>query len=117
MKALTISPRRSKPCVILTGPCYGAQLQTLSPSRRRFSWRKALRSLWRITFCEKVNIAVAIVVICAMWWHNISIVDTIEAQKAVGTDCLLGMPWALVWAVRATSNSRRERGCADELAQ
>lgn len=102
MKALTISPRRSNPCVILTGPCYGAQLQTLSPSRRRFSWRKAGIALFNLVFCEKVSMAVAFIVVAAMWWHNISIDNTLEAQTAVGKDCLYGMPWAIVWAIRAT---------------
>ena len=33
-----------------------------------------------------------------MWWHNISIPGTLEAQKAVGLDCLYAMPWGIVWA-------------------
>ncbi len=45
--------------------------------------------------------AVAVVVIGAMWWHNITTENVIEAQEAVAYDCLCGMPWAIVWAFRA----------------
>ncbi|MDE6267326.1 MAG: hypothetical protein K2M07_08270 [Muribaculaceae bacterium] len=64
--------------------------------------RCTARNIFRALFCEKVSLVVAVVVITAMWWHNISIDNVIEAQEAVGTDCLYGMPWAIVWACRAT---------------
>lgn len=127
MNALTLSAtRRRKPIVILNA--LAIERKSSTPISVRLT--RALSAAWRWTrsnctprrifsavFSAKVSTVVAVTLIAAMWWHNISIVDTIEAQKAVGTDCLLGMPWALVWAVRATSNSRRGRRCADELSQ
>lgn len=56
----------------------------------------------RFAFCEKVSMSVAVVLICAMWWHNITIADTIAAGEQVATDCLYAMPWGIVWAFRAT---------------
>ena len=111
MNALTMSAaRRRDKVVILTGPALGVKYST--PITVRISralsallkWVKCCctaRNIFRAIFCEKVSVAVAVVVIAAMWWHNISIDNVIEAQEAVGTDCLYGMPWAIVWACRA----------------
>ena len=52
----------------------------------------------------------AAIVVTAMWWHNITIADTIEAQEAVAFDCLLCMPWSIVWAIRATRMPMPEEG-------
>lgn len=60
------------------------------------------RNIFRAMFCEKVSMAVAAVVICAMWWHNITIEDNIAAGEAAATDCLYALPWGIVWAIRAT---------------
>ncbi|MDE5988938.1 MAG: hypothetical protein K2H17_06035 [Duncaniella sp.] len=101
----------TSPLVILTGPAIGARYST--PASVRLS--RALSMAWRWTRCNctprrivsalfsaKVSTVVAVICVCAMWWHNISITDTIEAQEAVGTDCLFGMPWAIVWTIRST---------------
>ena len=123
MNALTLSAtRRRKPIVILTGPSLEAQYST--PIRARLS--RALSMAWRWTRCvctprrivsalfsAKVSTAVAIVVVAAMYWHNLTIDNTIEAQEAVGFDCLLGMPWGLVWAIRATRMPMPEEGGED----
>ena len=58
----------------------------------------------------KVSTVVAVVCLAAMWWHNVAIDDTIEAQEAVGLDCLLTMPWAIVWAFRAARMPMPEEG-------
>lgn len=60
------------------------------------------RAIFRALFCEKVSMAVAVVCVCAMWWHNITIADNIAAGEAVATDCLYALPWGIVWAFRAT---------------
>ena len=52
----------------------------------------------------------AAIVVTAMWWHNITIADTIEAQEAVAFDCLLCMPRGIVWAIRATRMPMPEEG-------
>lgn len=64
----------------------------------------------RAIFSAKVSTVVAVIVIVAMYWHNISIDNTIEAQRAVAFDCLLGMPWGIVWAIRATRIPMPEEG-------
>lgn len=63
-------------------------------------------------FSAQVSTVVAILVVAAMWWHNISIADTLEAQRAVGLDCLCGLPWGIVWAIRATFMPMPEKGGA-----
>lgn len=68
------------------------------------------RNIFRVLFCEKVSMAVGAVVVAAMWWHNISIDNVIDAQEAVAFDCLLGMPWGIVWAIRATRMPMPEEG-------
>lgn len=60
------------------------------------------RNIVRAIFCEKVSMAVAVVLVCAMWWHNITIADNIAAGEQVATDCLYAMPWGIVWAIRAS---------------
>lgn len=64
----------------------------------------------RAIFSAKVSTVVAAIVVTAMWWHNITISNTIEAQEAVGFDGLLAMPWAIVWAIRATRMPMPEEG-------
>lgn len=109
----------TSPLVILTGPALGAQCSI--PVSVRLS--RALSTAWNWTRCNctprrivralfgaKVSTVVAAIVVTAMWWHNITIADTIKAQKAVGLDCLLGMPWAIVWAIRATFMPMPEEG-------
>lgn len=122
----------TRPIVILTGPAIEAQSST--PISVRLS--RAISSAWSSTlatlrsakkwtrcnctprrivsalFSAKVSTAVAIVVVAAMYWHNLSIDNTIEAQEAVGLDCLLGMPWAFVWAIRASLKPMPEEGGA-----
>lgn len=115
------APGRSsnRPIVILTGPALGAEYSTAISTRLS----RALSSAWQWTRCNcaprrivralfgaKVSTVVAVTVVAAMWWHNITIADTIEAQEAVAFDCLLGMPWAIVWAIRATFMPMPEEG-------
>lgn len=109
----------TRPLVILTGPSFETQYST--PVSVRLS--RALSRAWRWTRCNctpvrivralfssKVSTAVAIIAGAAMWWHDITIVDTIEAQRAVGLDGLLAMPWAIVWAYRASRMPLPEEG-------
>lgn len=109
----------TSPLVILTGPALGAQCSIPVSVRlsRAFStawnWTRCNctpRRIVRALFGAKVSTVVAAIVVTAMWWHNITIADTIKAQKAVGFDCLLGMPWAIVWAIRATFMPMPEEG-------
>lgn len=101
----------SRPTVVLTSIDLTAQYSTpasVSVSRALSSvcrWVRCNctpRRIWAAITGEYVSYAVAAIVIAAMWWHNISIDNVLEAQSAVATDCLCGMPWAIVWAYRAT---------------
>lgn len=109
----------TSPLVILTGPAIGAQYSI--PVRVRLS--RALSMAWRWTRCNctprrivntlfslKVSTVVAIICLCVMWWHSITITNTLAAQEAVALDCLYAMPWALVWAIRATRMPMPEKG-------
>lgn len=111
----------TRPLVILTGPSLETQAQYSTPVSVRLS--RALSRAWQWTRCNcaprrigralfgaKVSTVVAAIVVTAMWWHNITIADTIEAQEAVAFDCLLGMPWGIVWAIRATRMPMPEEG-------
>lgn len=117
------APGRSsnRPIVILTGPAIGAEYST--PISTRLS--RALSAAWLWTrsnctprrifsavFSAKVSTVVAVITIAAMWWHNITIANTIEAQEAVGVDCLLAMPWGIVWAIRFSRMPMPEEGGA-----
>lgn len=111
--------RRRKPLVILTGLNIEANYSTPIGVRitralsAAWSWTRSNctpRCIFSAVFSAKVSMAVAVVTVAAMWWHNIAIIDTIEAQKAVGTDCLYAMPWGIVWAYRASRMSLQEKG-------
>lgn len=45
-----------------------------------------------------------------MWWHNISIDNTLDAQSAVGFDCLCAMPWGIEWAFLTSRMPMPEEG-------
>lgn len=51
----------------------------------------------------RTSIAAIAAVAALMWWHNISIADTIAAQRAVGFDALAALPWMAIIAVRELS--------------
>lgn len=111
----------NSPIVILTGPAIGALYST--PARVRLSRALSVACKWlrcnctprniaQALFSAKVSTVVAVVCLAAMWWHNVAIDNTIEAQEAVGLDCLLTMPWAIVWAFRAARMPMPEEGGA-----
>lgn len=122
----------TRPIVILTGPALDARYSTpvsvhlsralsmawsssLATLRSAKKWTRCNctpRRIVRALFSAKVSTVVAVVCIAAMWWHNITVSNTIEAQEAVGFDCLLAMPWAIVWAFRATRMQMPEKGGA-----
>lgn len=120
MKALTfLATRRHKPLVILTGLNRESRYSTPVSVRltRTFAaaWRWTRcnctpRRIVRVLFSAKVSTAVAIAVVAAVYWHIFSIDNAIEMQGAIGTDCLLGMPWGIVWAIRTIRKPMPEEG-------
>lgn len=106
MNALTLSAARGRKSV------QGQALAAASMAAIFRGATKMLAAALRAVFSPKVSMAVGTVVVLAMWWHNISIVDAAEASHAVATDALAGMPWAFVWAFRASRRNRAEEGGA-----
>lgn len=113
----------TRPLVILTGLDIEAKSSTNHFREAAKMLSRALSKAWnwtrcnctpvriiRATFSAKVSTVVAFVCLAAMWWHNITIDNTLEAQEAVGLDCLLGMPWGIVWAFRASRMPMPEEG-------
>ncbi|MEE0979584.1 MAG: hypothetical protein UH625_09285 [Muribaculaceae bacterium] len=104
------SLRATKPIIILqsvnlTGQSltYRTRIsRTLSAACQWVRCNCTPRNIFRALFCENVSMAVAAVLICFMWWHNITIEDNIAAGEAVATYCLYALPWGIVWAIRAT---------------
>lgn len=114
------APGRSanRPIVILTGPAIGAEYST--PISTRLS--RTLSSLWQWTRCNctprrivstlfsaRVSGAFAALFLAALLWHNISITDTVEAQRALGVDCLLALPYAIAWVLRPSATKGGEK--------
>lgn len=111
----------NRPLVNLTDPALEAECSTTISVRlsralsKAWNWTRCNCTPVRIVralFSAQVSTVVAILVVAAMWWHNISIADTLEAQRAVGLDCLCGLPWGIVWAIRATFMPMPEKGGA-----
>lgn len=111
----------TSPIVILTGPALVAQAQYSIPVSVRLS--RALSMAWSWTRCNctprrivsalfspRVSTVVAVTCLCLMWWHIITIDSTLEAQEAVGLDCLYAMPWGIVWAIRIARMSKSVKG-------
>ena len=128
------APGRSsnRPIVILTGldievsstKSLRSAKNSTTPVSVRLS--RALSKAWNWTRCNctpvrivsalfsaQVSTVVAILVVAAMYWHNLTIDNTIEAQEAVGYDCLFIMPWAIVWTIRLTRMPMPEEGGAE----
>lgn len=119
MNALTLSAsRRRDKVVILTGlrfeaksanhfPGVGQILsRAISRARRTFTPRRILRAM----FSTRVTTAAVFLAIAAMWWHNVSISDTLAAQRAAAIDCFISLPWMAVWAWRTTRSTATEKG-------
>ena len=124
MYALTMSAaRRRDKVVILTGIRYGVTpksnlildagkmlSRTLTMAWSRTRCKCTPRRILHALFSSKVTALVAFLVITSMWWHNFSIDGTICRQEAVATDCLYALPWAFVWALRASCTPSIKKG-------
>ena len=70
--------------------------------RRRMA--SVLRRMVRATFSDVAALVVTITVLAVAAYHSIVITDAVEAQATVGLDVLTLTPWAIVAAVRHTSD-------------
>ena len=109
MNALTISATNRRNLIILNGSAIGAKSSTSALVRLSRALWSACRSavckctpaaIYRAVFSTVVSTAVVVLVVAAMYWHAISIADAAASQAAVSADCLVAMPWAVVWAAR-----------------
>lgn len=57
---------------------------------------------FRAIFSARASMAVATLLLLAIYWHLLTIAEPLAQQAAMGTDLLLALPWALVWATRTT---------------
>lgn len=106
--SLTASRRRDQ-VVILNAIRYDSQCAP------RFNIRMAdvLRLCGRVIswpFTANGTLAAIYAVCMMMWWHNLSIDGTLDAQRAVAIDALCLTPWAVAWTIRFFSWANREGG-------
>lgn len=76
--------------------------------RRRVDVRhhiaSVLRRMLRAAFSDVAALIVTIAMMTVAAYHSIVIPDALEVQAAVGMDALALLPWAIVYAVRHTSD-------------
>lgn len=109
----------TRPTIVITGIAIDAMSstslsarisRTLSSARNWMRCNCTPRNIVKALFSAKASMAVAIVCLCAMWWHNISIADAIEAQKAIAFDAILAMPWGIAWLIRSSIRHNAQKG-------
>lgn len=76
----------------LTAPASRAQV----PNFRAMSMRAISAAL-----SPKASLIAACIVAALMYFHFMTIADTPAAQRAIATDCLLGMPWGIAYLIRS----------------
>lgn len=127
MQAISLSAtRRRKPIVILQCLDLSAGRKVSNTNVLREASARIGRSLsaakaWAKSRLSAVSIAramlstrTAAVASCAgvltMVWHAASIADTLEAQQAIGLDCLLTLPFLLLWAAGSSAKTTSKEG-------
>jgi len=70
----------------------------------------AAASVINTIFSRRVSAAVAIAGTAGMWWHLLTIADTVAAQQAAGIDCLAMLPWGIAWTLRTLSATEDKEG-------
>ncbi len=53
-------------------------------------------------FSPKASLIAACIVAALMYFHFMTIADTLAAQRAIGVDCLYLSPWGFAWLIRNT---------------
>lgn len=109
MNAFSLAPRRRKSLVILKS----LYICDESVNRTSLAMGDVLRQIRKgITaiFSRKASLAVMGALAIVMWWHLISIDNTIAAGEQVAADCLYAMPWALAWAYRTAGMPENKKG-------
>lgn len=129
MNALTLSAtRRRKPIVILQCLDLSAGRKVSNTNILREASARIGRSLsaakaWAKSRLSAVSIARALLStrtaavasctgVLTMVWHAASIAYSLEAQSAIGLDCLLTLPFLLLWAAGSSANTTGKEGGA-----
>lgn len=111
MNALTLSEaRRRNRVVILTGPAISVGAVnnlTAAIGRALISRSQRLSAASVITAAISLGAAATV---GAMWWHSVSIADTLEAQRAIGRDCLVALPLTIAALARLVSTQAQKGG-------
>ncbi|GEM_PF-3239555 len=85
----------------LTAPASRAQVPNLSAM--------ALRAISAI-FSPNASLIAACIVAALMYFHFMTIADTVAAQRAIATDCLYLSPWGIAWLLRITRRQLAQKG-------
>ncbi len=116
MNTTTINPlgrivrparRRPRQVVILRSLDLAHRYSPFAQRRRvdvRHHIASVLRLLLRAAFSDVAALIVTIAMMTVAAYHSIVIPDALEVQAAVGMDALALLPWAIVYAVRHTSD-------------
>ena len=70
----------------------------------------AAASVINTIFSRRVSATVAIAGTAAIWWHLLTVADTVAAQQAAGLDCLAMLPWGIAWTLRTISGTEDKEG-------
>ena len=60
----------------------------------------AMRAI-RAAFSPKAALIAAAVTAAVMYYHFMTITDTIGMQRALAVDCLCASPWGIAWLIRS----------------
>ena len=75
----------------LTAPASRAQVPNL---------RAIVMRAISAAFSPKASLIAACIVAALMYFHFMTIADTVAAQRAIATDCLYLSPWGIAWLLR-----------------
>lgn len=81
--------------------------RALSMAWNRVKCNCTPRTLLRSILGPTASMVALMAVVTLLWWHNITIPATLDAQRAMATDLLLLLPWA---AARFVSLFAKEGG-------
>lgn len=116
MKALSLSARRSRKCVILESVDRSRRYSPLATTVRRISLRRTLgalcrtlsrAALWslRAVFSDAGCVVAAVVLVNLMLWHAAG-ADTLESQRLIAVDILCSLPWLIAFFLRTPQSAK-----------
>lgn len=121
MKALSLSARRSRKCVILESVDLTRRYSPFADTVRRISLRRTLGALCRVlsraalwslraAFSEVGCLVAMSGTLLLGLWHAASVADTLEAQRLIGIDVLCFLPWLVTYFIHWSDSVKAEKG-------